>query len=142
VSGVIAVASAAWHALRYPRTDVAEAKHMAVDFIELIDVFLLGTVLYIIALGLYELFVDPALPMPGWLKIRDLDELKERVIIVLLGVTFLGSAVTWQGQDGFLGFGVAIAAVIGVLGLVLWITGHRHRQHDGGNGPFVVRSAP
>jgi uncharacterized membrane protein YqhA len=136
VSGVIAVANVAWHALRHPRTDVDEAKHMSVEFIELIDVFLLGTVLYITALGLYELFVDPELPMPRWLKIRDLDELKEKligVIIVLLAVTFLGSAVTWRGEARFLEYGAAIGIVIGMLALVLWVTGHhrRHQDHDG-----------
>ena len=35
-----------------------EAKHFSVEFIEIIDLFLLGTVLYIVSLGLYELFID------------------------------------------------------------------------------------
>src|SRR3954470_12690505 len=108
VSGVVAVIHISWDTLRHPDTDVAEAKHLAVDFMQLIDVFLLGTALYIIALGLYELFVDPDLPMPSWLRIHDFDHLEEKlisVIIVLLAVTFLGSAVTWTSGGDILKFG-------------------------------------
>jgi uncharacterized membrane protein YqhA len=131
LAGVVAVIHTAWEVIRHPRTDVAEAKHIAVDFIQMTDVFLLGTVLYIVALGLYELFVDPELPMPGWLRIRDLDDMKERllgVIIVLLGVTFLGSAVTWDGTGDILPYGLAIAAVILALALQLWIVGRTHHR--------------
>ncbi len=131
LAGVVAVVNIAWDAIRHPNTDVAEAKHIAVDFVQMTDVFLLGTVLYIMALGLYELFVDPDLPMPGWLKIRDLDELKERligVIIVLLGVTFLGSAVTWTGEEDILEFGAAIAFVIVALALQLFISSKTHHR--------------
>jgi uncharacterized membrane protein YqhA len=107
------------------------AKDLAVEFIEMIDFFLLGTVLYIVALGLYELFVDDQLPMPGWLRIHDLDDLKDKlmgVVIVLLGVTFLGRVVTWDGSNNILYFGTAIALVILALGAFLAINarfGHR-----------------
>jgi uncharacterized membrane protein YqhA len=133
LAGVVAVVGSAAKAIRHPRTDVAEAKKLAVDFIQMTDVFLLGTVLYIVALGLYELFVDPDLPMPGWLRIRDLDELKERligVIIVLLGVTFLGSAVTWDGTEDILEYGAAIALVIVALALQLWISSRTHHRES------------
>ena len=33
------------------------------------DYALLATVLYVLALGLYSLFVDDRVPMPGWLRI-------------------------------------------------------------------------
>ena len=77
------------------------AKVLSVDLVTMIDLFLIGTVLYIIAVGLYELFIDAGLPMPAWLKITTLDDLKERllgVVAVLLAVTFLGNAVTWTGR--------------------------------------------
>jgi uncharacterized membrane protein YqhA len=107
------------------------AKDLAVEFIEMIDFFLLGTVLYIVALGLYELFVDDHLPMPDWLLIHDLDDLKDKligVVIVLLGVTFLGRVVTWDGSRNILYFGAAIALVIIALGGFLAVNariGHR-----------------
>ena len=40
---------------------------LAVDLIEITDIILLGTVLYIVALGLYQLFIDHNLPLPRWL---------------------------------------------------------------------------
>jgi uncharacterized membrane protein YqhA len=131
LAGVVAVGEVCWRAIRHPATDVEEAKHLAVDFIQLIDVFLLGTVLYIIALGLYELFVDPDLPMPSWLRIHDFDDLKDKligVIVVLLGVTFLGSAVTWQGGKDILYYGAAIGVVIVALALVLLVFGKTHEK--------------
>src|SRR4051812_4136558 len=62
---------------------VANAKVLSVELITMIDVFLLGTVLYIVSVGLYELFIDPGLPMPAWLRITTLDDLKERLLGVV-----------------------------------------------------------
>ena len=118
VTGLFAVGELAWEALRHPRTDEKQAKEIAVRTIELIDVFLLGTVLYIVALGLYELFVDQDLPLPPWLVFKDLDDLKGKlisVVVVVLGVLFLGQAVTWDGERDLLRFGAAIALVIAAL---------------------------
>jgi uncharacterized membrane protein YqhA len=131
--GVATVIHITWDTIRDPEFTVEHAKELEVEFIELIDIFLLGTVLYIVALGLYQLFVDPALPMPGWLTIRDLDELKEKIIavvIVLLGVTFVGSAVNWDGSESIVEFGIAIALVIGALALVLLVVGRLHHRGE------------
>ena len=73
---------------------------LAVDLIEITDIILLGTVLYIVALGLYQLFIDHNLPLPRWLKVNDLTDLKRDligVVVVLLGVSFLGEVVNWEG---------------------------------------------
>jgi uncharacterized membrane protein YqhA len=97
------------------------AKHLAVQLVTMIDLFLLGTVLYIVAIGLYELFIDPGIPMPRWLRIATIDDLKERllsVVTVLLAVTFLGSAVSWQGTD-ILALGLAVSAVLAAVALLL-----------------------
>jgi uncharacterized membrane protein YqhA len=94
------------------------AKAMALAFIEVVDLFLLGTVIYIIALGLYELFIDENLPLPAWLSIHNLDDLKNKltgVIIVVMGVLFLGQVVTWDGQRDLLRYGSAVALVIAAL---------------------------
>lgn len=94
------------------------AKALALGFIETVDLFLLGTVLYIIALGLYELFVDENLPLPAWLTIHTLDDLKHKltgVVILVMGVLFLGQVVTWDGQRDLLPYGAAIAMVIAAL---------------------------
>ena len=94
------------------------AKGLILAFIELTDLFLLATVLYVIAIGLFELFVDDRLDLPNWLEIHDLNDLKDKligVVVVVMGVLFLGQVVTWDGQRDLLGYGVGIAAVIAAL---------------------------
>jgi uncharacterized membrane protein YqhA len=93
-------------------------KHLLLSAIEVVDLFLLSTVLLVIALGLYELFIDDRLDLPPWLEIHDLNDLKEKliqVIVVVLGVIFLGHAVTWNGGRELLWLGAAIAFVIAAL---------------------------
>ncbi len=95
--------------------DAKAIKLLAVSFIEVIDILLLGTVFYITALGLYELFIDEKLPTPNWLHINHLDDLKSKligVVVVILVVTFLGQVVNWDGQRNLLFLGAAIALVI------------------------------
>lgn len=94
------------------------AKSLLLGVIELVDLFLLATTLYVIAAGLYELFIDENLPLPVWLGIHDLDELKDKlikVVIVVLGVLFLGQVITWDGERDLLRYGGAIALVIAAL---------------------------
>ena len=95
------------------------AKAWLLASIELTDLFLLATVIYITAAGLYELFIDDRLPLlPVWLQIHTLDDLKDKligVVIVVLGVLFLGQIVSWDGSRDVLGYGVAIGAVIAAL---------------------------
>ena len=113
------------------------AKLLSVGLVTMIDLFLLGTVLYIIAVGLYELFVDPGLPMPVWLRITTLDDLKERllgVVVVLLAVTFLGSAVTWDGSGNILALGLAIGLVLGVVSLTIALLARAHAAPAPGAG--------
>jgi uncharacterized membrane protein YqhA len=106
-----------------------EAKTLALDFIENADVFLVSTVLYIISLGLYELFIDDTIELPEWLVIKNLDDLKEKligVVVVGLAVDFLGHAVTWHGDTSILYLGGSIGCV--VVGLTVFIA-FRKKQH-------------
>lgn len=101
---------------------VAGAKHLAVECIEVIDLFLLATVLYIVALGLYELFIDENLPVLPWLVITNLDDLKAKltgVITVSLAVTFLAYVVEWDGNTNILALGVSIGLVLFALSFLL-----------------------
>ena len=94
------------------------AKALLLAAIELVDLFLLATVLYVIAVGLYELFIDDTLPLPSWLEIHNLDDLKSKligVVVVVLGVLFLGQVIAWDGQRELLSYGAAIALVIAAL---------------------------
>ena len=90
--------------------------------LEIIDLFLFGTVFYIVAIGFYELFISTNVKVPAWLSITTLDDLKNKliaVVIVVLGVLFLGQVVSWDGQRDLLGYGIAIAAVIVTLSYFL-----------------------
>lgn len=93
-------------------------KSLAVTFIEIADLFLLGVVLYIIALGLYELFIDDTVPVPAWLEIHTLDDLKTKlisVVVVVIGVLFLKQVVSWDGERNLLTYGGGSALVIAAL---------------------------
>lgn len=107
------------------------AKKLVVSMIEAIDLFLLGTVFYITALGLYELFIDEHIEVPAWLETRTIDDLKARlisVVVVVLGVVFLGQAVSWDGESNLLNFGASVGFVIAALTFFLSTT-HRDPKH-------------
>jgi uncharacterized membrane protein YqhA len=103
--------------------DVHTIKELLAVFIEIIDLFLVATVFYIIALGLYELFIAKA-PLPGWLKICDLDDLKDKLlglVIIALAVLILGETLTWDGTSSILAFGIAISAGIAAISGYIWV---------------------
>ena len=104
-------------------------KVVSISFIEVIDLFLIGTVFYITALGLYELFIDDNLTLPGWLVVRNLDDLKGKLIngvVVIMAVFFLGTLVNWDGQSNLLQLGGSVALMIAAL------TAFQFVRHKGG----------
>ena len=62
--------------------DGANGSLATVRLLEVIDTYLVGTVVLILAIGLVELFVTP-LRLPEWLVIRDLGDLKGKLIDVI-----------------------------------------------------------
>ncbi len=117
--GLGGVVTAVWDGLHVSSPfSYDHLKEFSIVLIQGIDIFLLATVLYIIALGLYELFVDEALDLPHWLEVKTLDDLKARllgVIIVLLPVTFLGQLVQWKKGIDILWLGLGIGAVLAAI---------------------------
>jgi uncharacterized membrane protein YqhA len=100
------------------------AKALMYYFIELFDLFLLGTVMLIMALSLYELFIDADLKIPARLQIHTFEDLKASlvtVVIVVMAVTFLGQILSWDGKTDLFGIGVVVALVIAALNFYLWI---------------------
>ena len=109
------------------------AKALLLSFIEITDIFLLATVLYIVALGLYELFIDHQVPVPNWLEIRTLDDLKDKligVVIVVIGVGFLGQFTTWNGETNLLVSGGGAALVIAALTFFLGQKSKKDKDQD------------
>jgi uncharacterized membrane protein YqhA len=79
---------------------------------------LLATVLLVIGYGLYELFVDADVKLPPWLEINDLDDLKSKligVVVAIIAVVFLGQLVdNNSSNDVFLAGAGAGALVLGL----------------------------
>ena len=101
--------------LVYP--EYREVTVLAPKFFSVIDVFLLSMVLYIFALGLYELFVGK-LNVPPWLSIETVDELKAKlasVIILFVAIAYVKLLVDWTNPVDTLLFGAATGILIAVL---------------------------
>jgi uncharacterized membrane protein YqhA len=108
----------------------------SLELIEMIDLFLLGTVLLITSVGLYELFLDPGISavIPEWLSVTNLEQLKFNllaVVIVMLAILFLGAvAGEWPEGTTILEYGGAIALVIGALSLAVFVFGRVTRRME------------
>lgn len=114
-------------------TSETHGKELIAHAISIVDMFLMGTVLFIVAAGLYQLFIDPRTALPAWLRIRSLNDLKTLltgVIIVALLVTFLGAAVGWSAGSDIVFLGLAVAAVVVAANISLRIFGEHAQPHD------------
>ena len=79
------------------------------DTMTVVDLFLLSFSVLIASVGIYELFVGVLPNMPDWLRMEDL----------VLGISFMGRAVTWEGEESLLYYGLAIGAVVVALSFFL-----------------------
>lgn len=95
--------------------------------IESVDTFLVATVLFLIALGLYQLFVNSSIALPAWLQTQSVEDLEHRLaglVIVVLAVIFLTQAFQWEGGIGILWFGLSAGVVILAVASFLQKTSH------------------
>jgi uncharacterized membrane protein YqhA len=90
-------------------------------FLIAMDAFLVGATLMIAAFGFYELFViRRERPghihwLPGWLQMHDLEDLKARVVSMLIlvaAITFVDILVESHDDRGTLYLGLGIAAIV------------------------------
>jgi uncharacterized membrane protein YqhA len=96
-------------------------KETIVEVLTAIDAILLGTVLLVIGYGLYELFIDAEIEVPQWLRVRDLDDLKSKligVVVAILAVVFVGVFVDSNRSDDVISYGVGAGAL--VVGLAIF----------------------
>ena len=118
----------------FTRLDSEKAlKSITYSFIEVVDLFLIGTVFYIIAMGLYELFIDETVKLPEWLVIQSLDDLKGKLIngvIVIMAVYFLGALVNWDGQSDLLHLSAAVSLVIAALTFFQYTRSRSHSPNS------------
>jgi uncharacterized membrane protein YqhA len=96
----------------------APLKETIVAILTSVDAILLGTVLLVIGYGLYELFVDSDLEIPQWLEINTLDDLKAKligVIVAIIAVIFVGVLVDAKSANDVMYYGAGAGAVIASL---------------------------
>jgi uncharacterized membrane protein YqhA len=103
-----------------------------VEVVEHVHSFLVGTVLYITAVGLYQLFVG-AIPFPAWLRVESPEELETNLIgvtVVVLAVNFMGESFA-AGADHILEYGAGIALPIAALGLFIALRAYAAKSTSG-----------
>jgi uncharacterized membrane protein YqhA len=96
----------------------SELKVTVVGILTAVDTLLLATVLLVIGYGLYELFVDASVTLPPWLEIRSLDDLKSKligVVVAIIAVVFLGVLVEAKDADAVMRIGAGAGVIL--LGL-------------------------
>jgi uncharacterized membrane protein YqhA len=99
-----------------------------------VDTLLLATVLLVIGYGLYELFVDESLQLPAWLQINSLDDLKGKligVVVAVIAVVFLGELVEGKDSEATMRIGIGAGALVIALAVFMYAT--RSSRKGGGD---------
>ena len=81
--------------------------------------------------GLYELFIDAEIEVPLWLRVRDLDDLKSKligVVVAILAVVFVGVFVDSNRSEDVISYGVGAGAL--VLGLAIFAFATKKADKD------------
>ena len=132
------------HLLEYASPSLGVAERSALrattvtHVVEIVDGYLMATVLLIFALGLYELFIsdiDPAAQSEAAMNvliINDLDDLKSRlakVILMILIVRFFENAIRMQFVNAL--DLLYLAGGIALIGLALYLS--HDKGHDKGH---------
>ena len=129
IMGVGRIVTSAVNLVRLGDFSAKAAKTMSLAVIEIIDLFLIGTVAYIAALGLYRLFISTTdVELPMRLKIDSLKDLEDKiigVIVAALAVAFLGHAAGGDEPTALLRYGGGIAVVVASLAFFMRYTGKK-----------------
>lgn len=102
------------------------------ELLEFVHQFLIGTVLYITAMGLYQLFIQDV-PLPMWMKTESSEDLENNLVgvtVVVLAIEFLG--VVFSGtKENLLEYGAGIALPIAALGVFMGLKNHgKSKKHS------------
>jgi len=104
------------------------------EVVEHVHLFLVGTVLYITAIGLYQLFIRD-IDFHGWLRIESTEDLESNLVgvtVVVLAVDFMGAV--FAGNQNILQSGVGIALPIAALGVFMglraWAAKQSHAREE------------
>ena len=86
---------------------------LLVYLIQIMDIFLVGTALFVFAVSLYSLFIAP-LDLPDWMEISNLRDLKVKlgsVLILFMAGVFIERLVEGKNALDLLFLGGAVALV-------------------------------
>ena len=111
ILGSLAIVQATFEVL----THGTHLKETVVSILTAVDAILLGTVLLVIGYGLYELFVDTNIAVPEWLEINTLDDLKAKligVVVAIIAVVFVGVLVDAKTAIDVMYYGAGAGAVV------------------------------
>ncbi len=100
-------------------------KATIVEVLTAVDAILLGTVLLVIGYGLYELFIDAELDVPLWLRVNNLDDLKSKligVVVAIIAVVFVGVFVDSNRSQDVIAYGVGAGALVAGLAIFAYAT--------------------
>ena len=106
-------------------------KETIVEVLTAVDAILLGTVLLVIGYGLYELFIDAEIEVPLWLRVQDLDDLKSKligVVVAIFAVVFVGVFVDSNRSEDVISYGVGAGAL--VVGLAIFAFATKKSEKD------------
>jgi uncharacterized membrane protein YqhA len=128
------------HSVRQIADHPIPVGHQIGEFLLDVDLFLIGATLLISAVGFYELFVreiqfGSTTRIPAWLEMRDLNDLKGRIIamiVLVLSVSFAEVVVDADASGGrhALELGAGISLVIAALTLFVRFGGHGTGRHQ------------
>jgi uncharacterized membrane protein YqhA len=96
---------------------LGQADDITIALVEIVDAFLIATTLLIFALGIYELVVAD-LPLPDWMQIHNLHDLKSKMgglLVLVMAVKFLEKLAEWKNGQETLFFALAIAVIAAAL---------------------------
>jgi uncharacterized protein (TIGR00645 family) len=115
-----------WRVVSFQPTPLDD-KNVILAFIPAVDNYLFATILLIISMGLYELFISEIDPKsrknktrPNWLRVHDLDDLTSRigeVVIMILIVNFFKQSFSLNYERPFdlLALGGGVLLISGSL---------------------------
>ena len=118
---VASLAEAVVTIIQLPRSNFGTyeaTRALVVSAVQLADAVLIAAALMIIGIGLYGLFVDPVDRLPGWLEIGNLEDLKDKlvnVVVAVLAVTFFTKVIAWEKGVDILYLGASIGLVVVAL---------------------------
>lgn len=123
VMGLGVVISQEWSLLQKGEFTAKGAKQLSLTVIETVDMFLVGAISYIMAVGIYKLFIsqddEQLLKRVKIEKLADLETKVIGVVVVALAVGFLGKATEAENYVAVLQGGAGVALVIVSLCLFL-----------------------